>query len=106
MIVRESITVKISGERFSPADAALRTRLPLVDKVEPGEIELRGSRKGCPLPYGYANLNASDEVPDDGKLGALLDLLLPHIETFRSLGADEIAVYAGYFWKDQCHLTF
>lgn len=41
-----------------------------------------------------------------GKLAALLNSFLPHVETFRQLGADDIVVYAGYFYEAQCNLTF
>ena len=94
------------GETFSPSAAERATGLPLSDTIEPGEIAPRGRYKGQPSPHGYANLRASDETPDDGKLTALLSLFLPHAETLRQLGADDIVVYAGYFYEHQCNLTF
>lgn len=106
MLIRESITVKISGDKFSPAEAERRTGLHLTNKVEPGDIRSRGQHKGQPYPYGYANLVTADEIPHDNKLSNLLDVLLTHIDTLREVGAADIIVYGGYFYEDQCNLTF
>lgn len=106
MLTRESITVKMSGETFSPAEAERRTGLSLSDTIEPGEIAPRGRYKGQRSPLGYANLYAPDEVPDDGKLAALLDTVLPHADALRQLGVEDMTVYAGYFYESQCNLTF
>ena len=106
MITRESISIKITGDSFSPSEAERATGLSLSHAIEPGEIAPRGRYKGQPSPHGYANLSAPAETPEDGKLAALLDSFLPHVETFRQLGADDIVVYAGYFYEAQCNLTF
>ena len=106
MITRESISIKITGDTFSPSEAERATGLLLSQAIEPGEIAPRGRYKGQPSPHGYANLSAPDETPEDGKLAALLGSFLPHVETFRQLGADDIVVYAGYFYDAQCNLTF
>ena len=102
MIVRESITVKLSGRVFSPAVAGRRTGLPFVDAVEPGDLD----RRGEPSPVGYANLGPADDVPADGKLAATLERFLRHADALRSLGVEDVVVYAGYFYRDQCNLTF
>ena len=96
----------LSGDAFSPAEAERQTGLRFVKPVEPGQVGVRGRYKGRPTPHGHANLNASDEVPDDGKLGALLDTILPHADTLRQLGVEDMVVYAGYFYEAQCNLTF
>ena len=106
MITRESISIKITGDTFSPSEAERVTGLSLSRTIEPGEIAPRGRYKGRPSPHGYANLSAPDEPPEDGKLAALLGSFLLHVETLRQLGADDIVVYAGYFYDAQCNLTF
>lgn len=106
MIERESIQIKISGESFSPAEAAQRTGLAFSVAVEPGGFAPRGQFKDKPCPFGYANVEAVDDVPDEVKLEVLIDRVLPHVDALRSVGATQFIVYAGYFFREQCNLTF
>ena len=61
VITRESITVKITGDTFSPSEAERVTGLSLSDTIEPGGFASRGRYKDQPSPFGYANLRAPDE---------------------------------------------
>ena len=96
----------MSGTAFSPAEAERRTGLPFVRKNEPGGFTERGRYKHEPAPFGGASLDAPDETPDEEKLSRLLDTVLPHADTLRQLGVEEMVIYVGYFWRDQCNLSF
>ena len=106
MITRELLSINMSGTTFSPSEAKRRTELPLVRTNEPGETGERGRYKNKPTPFGGASLDAPDETPDEAKLAHLLDSVLPHAGTLRQLGVEEMVVYVGYFWRDQCNLSF
>ena len=105
MLTRELLSVNMSGTAFSPAEAERRTGLTFARKNEPGGFTERGRYEHEPAPFGSASLNVLDETPDEGKLSRLLDVVLSHTDTLRQLGVEEMYVYVGYFWRDQCNLS-
>ncbi|MEM1057223.1 MAG: hypothetical protein AAGI52_17025 [Bacteroidota bacterium] len=106
MITRESLSLSIVGDTFSPGEASRQTGLQWNRANEPGEIGARGRYKGRPTPFGSARLEVADESPEEDKLTPLLRQVVPHMETLRSLDAETFEVYVGYVWRDQCNLAF
>jgi hypothetical protein len=88
--------IELHGETFSPKAAEAATGLKLSDKVEPGQLDVRGRYAGQPIPYGKASLSlpagdASDLIN--------LDLLLQNtpeesvIQAFKRAGATSIVLH-------------
>lgn len=100
------LSVEMTGVGFSPAEAERQTGLFFVRKTEPGDLMTRGRYKGQASPYGVASLEASEDRPDEGTLSRLLDAVLPHEDTLRAAGVEEMTVWVGYLWRDQCNLSF
>lgn len=98
--------INFLGERFSPEAAERATGLILLDKREPGHIGQRGRYRGKPVPYGVATLDAPRNVHRGDKLSWVLDTALPHIDTFRDLGADRSEVWVVEHFDAQINMAY
>jgi len=106
MIDELRLSVLLRGETFSPKEAEKSTGLNLVDKLEVGEIAIRGRYRGKPVPYGTAQLEVPDDIPYGERLLWIIGVLEIHLDSLYSMGADTTRIYAGYFYKDQCNFGF
>ncbi len=106
MISKISISILLQGEIFSPKEAEKSTGLHLSKKHEVGDIGKEGKYKNKPLPYGSAILEAPENIPMDEKFSWLMQSLEDTLEKLYKCGAGETRIYAGYFYKNQCNLTF
>lgn len=106
MITKQAISLEMNGETFSPSEARLLTGLSFTRMNDPGGIGTRGRYKGMPVPYGMCALEVPADIPAAKRLTWLLDAALPHMGTLRRLGATEMYVSIGYFWRDQCNLAY
>ena len=73
---------------------------------EPGDLALKGPRKGKPLPYGSAVLARYDEALFNEKWKWMMERLHMHIHELRRLGADDIVLHLTYWYEGQCNLSF
>ena len=105
MIEKISVTIRFSGENFSPLQAEKKTGLALSKKNEAGEMGVRGKYKGLPIPYGSGNLEPPPTVENNAKILWLASALESTLNKFIQCGAEKPYLYVGYFYKDQCNLT-
>jgi hypothetical protein len=105
MIDDISVSINFSGDKFSPTKAENVTGLIFSDKIEYGDIGIRGKYKGIAVPYGSGTLKVSKDIDMNDRILWLTEALSGKIEALRTLGSDEPHIYIGYFYKDQCNLT-
>jgi hypothetical protein len=105
MIEDISVSINFSGDKFSPNKAEEVTGLVLSNKIEFGDIGLRGKYKGKPVPYGSGTLKASQEINMHDRILWLTNALSDKVDALIKLGSDEPHIYIGYYYKDQCNLT-
>ncbi|WP_124328991.1 hypothetical protein [Desulfonema ishimotonii] len=89
----------LQGPNFSPALAESRTCLSFENKNEVGEAGRSGRYKDIPIPYGSAELTASDT-------DRIIRILETHIGTFRSCHAETIILHLDVSYDAQCNLEF
>ncbi len=89
----------LQGMNFSPALAESRTGLSLENKNEVGETGRSGRYKDRPVPYGSAELTASDT-------DRIIGILEKHIGTFRSCHAETVILHFDVSYDTQCNLEF
>jgi hypothetical protein len=105
MIDDISVSINFSGDKFSPTEGENATDLIFSDKIEFGDIGIRGKYKGKPVPYGSGTLKVSKDINMHNRILWLTETLSGKIDVLRKLGSDEPHIYIGYFYKDQCNLT-
>ena len=62
MIDDISVSINFSGDKFSPTKGENITGLIFSDKIEFGDIGVRGKYKGKPVPYGSGTLKVSKDI--------------------------------------------
>jgi hypothetical protein len=96
MIDDISVSINFSGDKFSPTKAENVTGLIFSDKIEYGDIGIRGKYKGIAVPYGSGTLKVSKDIDMNDRILWLTEALSGKIETLRTLGSDEPHIYIGY----------
>jgi hypothetical protein len=96
----------LQGPAFSPARAAERTGLALVDANEPGDVPPSGRYAGKALADGSALLVLLDDdlIPGGSVLEPLRELkgALPGL---RALGATQVTLSLVVAWTGDCHFS-
>ncbi|WNG13405.1 hypothetical protein [Cystobacter fuscus] len=96
----------LQGSAFSPARAAERTGLVLVDANEPGDVPPSGRYAGKALADGSALLVLLDDdlIPGGSVLEPLRELkaALPGL---RALGATQVTLSLVVAWTGDCHFS-
>lgn len=96
----------LQGPAFSPARAAERTGLVLVDANEPGDVPPSGRYAGKALAEGSALLVLLDDdlIPGGSALEPLRELksALPGL---RALGATQVTLSLVVAWTGDCHFS-
>jgi hypothetical protein len=98
--------IALFGDSFSPAKLEQETGLKFDRKHEVGQIGQRGRFKGKPFSFGHAILEAPENIEPEAKLEWLLDIALPHTETFRRLGITCGKIHVTYAYDSQCNLEY
>ena len=98
--------LQLQGETFSPAAAEREAGLSFTEKNERGEIGTRGRYAGQPLPFGAATLWAPSEIDPSERLDWILDAVLPHLDTLRSLGGMQGWLHSNVYFDTQCNLEY
>ena len=96
------------GENFSPALAEKETGVSLDDKIEVGDIGKIGRYKDKRIPYGSACLRLIEMKGEslETTLKVMTDILMEHIDSFRSNGTDSITLHFDVNYENQCNLEF
>lgn len=97
--------LKMSGEDFSPSRFEKSTGMIFSEKIERGDIGVRGRWKDKPIPYGMGVLEVPNTVPKGERFSWLLGAAVPHSEQFSSQGA-EIILHLCVAYKNQCNMEF
>ncbi|OJH41454.1 hypothetical protein [Cystobacter ferrugineus] len=96
----------LQGPAFSPALAAERTGLVLVDANEPGDVPPSGRYAGKALAEGSALLVLLDDdlIPGGSVLEPLRELKSA-LPSLRALGATQVTLSLVVAWTGDCHFS-
>jgi len=100
MIVRTQVTFSATGERFTPSKVAA----DFSEAHDPGVIGQIGRYRGVPVPYGSADFDVPDEVPE--KIAYVYERAFPFLCAMREAGADDFSLHITYHYDAQCALGF
>lgn len=105
MITDTLASIVLFGEKFSPSQAEKSTGLIFTEKHEAGEVGTKHRFKGKAYPFGHAVINAPD-AKEQNEIHMLLDMVLPHIDSLRTLGVTSGKLHLTYRYASQCNLEF
>jgi hypothetical protein len=100
MIARTQVTFSATGERFTPSKVPAQ----FSEAHDPGVIGKIGRYRGVPIPYGSADINVPEEVPE--KIAFVHGRALPFLHAMREAGAEHFSLHITYHYADQCALGF
>jgi hypothetical protein len=100
MIVRTQMTFVAYGERFTPSKVPAQ----FSEAHDPGVVGKVGRYRGVPVPYGSAEFDVPDEVPE--KIAYVHKRAVPFLAAMRESGAAEFSLHITYHYDAQCALGF
>ncbi|TCZ79380.1 hypothetical protein E0485_05830 [Paenibacillus albiflavus] len=107
MIIKQIACCHLEGVNFSPSKVIMKTKLSLQNIKERNQPLNLGPNKGTPSPTGSASISFEESSDDNNNsLYLLVETLKKHLTTIRNCGAEEIYIYLGVWYKDQCNLAF
>jgi hypothetical protein len=101
-IERLSLSFHAIGESYFPS----RVSFAWTEAHDPGTVGELGRHKGVPTPYGSSSYEVPDQILIQDRIPHLHRMVVPFLSQIRAAGATETWVSAGYFFDDQCNLSF
>lgn len=98
MIVRTQMTFGAYGEKFRPSKVGAQ----FSTSHDPGALGRVGRYRGVPLPYGSADFEVPDDIPD--KIAYIHKRAYPYLVCMREAGAEEFWLHITYHYDAQCAL--
>ncbi len=98
MIVRTQMTFGAYGEKFRPSKVGAQ----FSTSHDPGALGRVGRYRGVPLPYGSADFEVPDDIPD--KIAYIHKRAYPNLVCMREAGAEEFWLHITYHYDAQCAL--
>lgn len=102
------IRCNMSGNDFSPKRTEKSTGLKFEEKIEIGDLVLKGKLKNTLAVTGSATLvaNSKQDNCSDYSLIEFIKLLSKNIDTLKSYGVQNFDLVLGIFYEDQCNFSF
>lgn len=100
MIVRTQVTFSATGARFTPS----KVTAEFSEAHDPGVIGQTGRYRGVPVPFGSADIDVPDEVPE--KIAYVYERVRPFLCAMREAGAEDFWLHITYHYSAQCALGF
>lgn len=94
------MTFVAQGEKFTPS----KVEAQFSTAHDPGALGAVGRYRGLPLPYGSADFDVPDDIPD--KIAYVHERAYPHLVGMREAGAEEFRLQITYYYDAQCALGF
>jgi hypothetical protein len=100
MIVLTQMTFVACGERFTPSKVGAH----FSKAHDPGVVGTVGRYRGVPIPYGSADFDVPEAVPE--KIAYVHERAFPIMASMREAGAEEFWLHITYHYDAQCALGF
>jgi hypothetical protein len=94
------MTFVAQGEKFTPSKVGAQ----FSTAHDPGALGGVGRYRGVPLPYGSADFDVPDDIPD--KIAYVHERAYPYLPCMREAGAEEFRLHITYHYDTQCALGF
>ncbi|TAL69808.1 MAG: hypothetical protein EPN82_04080 [Bacteroidetes bacterium] len=108
-MVRAKVSCNLIGEKFSPGKLEKKIKYIFNDKIEVGDIGLKGRYKDKPIPYGSVEIYPPEELRYEHEI-AQLDWIIEFLEKNKvqisKSNIDDIKIMVSIFYETQCDMSF
>src|SRR5690348_6016022 len=101
-IERLSLSFHAQGKSYFPG----RVAFPWSEAHDPGVIGTIGRYKGVATLYGSSFYEVPGEIGIDDHIAHLHKMIIPVLPKVIAAGATDTWLSAGYFYEEQCNLSF